>query len=108
MEQGAAPFAFTMQKSKTSAVGANAANSAIADLPMRSHPERKAMPRMRAAALARLARSRAIALGSMNRRRFRAIQKLGFVGWAGISGGSELERGSDVHGLAVNSLIAQC
>jgi thiamine-phosphate pyrophosphorylase len=52
--------------------------------PTRSHPEWNAMPRMRAAALARLARRRAIALGGMNRSRFRKIQKLGFVGWAGI------------------------
>jgi thiamine-phosphate pyrophosphorylase len=52
----------------------------------RSHPEWKAIPRMRAAALARLAKRRAIALGGMNRRRFRAIQKLGFAGWAGIDG----------------------
>jgi thiamine-phosphate pyrophosphorylase len=52
----------------------------------RSHPEWKAIPRMQAAALARLAKRRAIALGGMNRRRFRAIQKLGFAGWAGIDG----------------------
>jgi len=50
----------------------------------RSHPEWKALPRMRAAALARLARRRAIALGGMNRGRFRSIRKLGFIGWAGI------------------------
>jgi len=52
--------------------------------PTRSHPEWEAMPRMRAAALARLARRRAIALGGMDHRRFRSIRKLGFVGWAGI------------------------
>jgi thiamine-phosphate pyrophosphorylase len=52
----------------------------------RSHPEWKPLPRMRAAALARLAGRRAIALGGMTRRRFRAIQKLGFIGWAGIDG----------------------
>jgi thiamine-phosphate pyrophosphorylase len=52
--------------------------------PTRSHPEWNAMPRMRAAALARLARRRAIALGGMDRRRFRSIRKLGFIGWAGI------------------------
>jgi len=52
----------------------------------RSHPEWKPLPRMRAAALARLAKRRAIALGGMNRRRFRAVQKLGFIGWAGIGG----------------------
>jgi len=52
----------------------------------RSHAEWKPLPRMRAAALARLAGRRAIALGGMTRRRFRAIQKLGFTGWAGIDG----------------------
>jgi len=52
----------------------------------RSHAEWKPLPRMRAAALARLAKRRAFALGGMNRQRFRAIQKLGFVGWAGIDG----------------------
>ena len=50
----------------------------------RSHPEWEALRRMRAAALARLARRRVIARGGMNRRRFRAIQELGFIGWAGI------------------------
>jgi thiamine-phosphate pyrophosphorylase len=50
----------------------------------RSHPEWKPLPRMRAAALARLAGRRAIALGGMNRRRFKVIEKLGFIGWAGI------------------------
>jgi thiamine-phosphate pyrophosphorylase len=52
----------------------------------RSHPEWKPLPRMRAAALARLAGRRVIALGGMTRPRFRAIQKLGFIGWAGIDG----------------------
>jgi thiamine-phosphate pyrophosphorylase len=50
----------------------------------RSHAEWKPLPRMRAAALARLAKRRAFALGGMNRRRFRSIQELGFIGWAGI------------------------
>lgn len=50
----------------------------------RSHPEWKPMPRMRAAALLRLAKSPVIALGGMDERRFRLIQKLGFSGWAGI------------------------
>jgi thiamine-phosphate pyrophosphorylase len=49
-----------------------------------SHPDWKPLPRMKAATLARLANRRAVALGGMTRRRFRAIQKLGFVGWAGI------------------------
>jgi thiamine-phosphate pyrophosphorylase len=52
----------------------------------RSHAEWKPLPRMRAAALARLTKRRAFALGGMNRQRFRAIQKLGFIGWAGIDG----------------------
>lgn len=51
-----------------------------------SHPEWKPLARMRAAALARLTGRRAIALGGVTRRRFRAIQKLGFIGWAGIDG----------------------
>jgi thiamine-phosphate pyrophosphorylase len=52
----------------------------------RSHAEWKPLPRMRAATLARLAGRRAMALGGMTHRRFMAIQKLGFVGWAGIDG----------------------
>jgi len=52
--------------------------------PTRSHPEWEPMPRMRAAALARLARRRVIGLGGMDHRRFRSIRKLGFIGWAGI------------------------
>ena len=50
----------------------------------RSHPEWRPLPRMRAAALARLAGRRAIALGGMDARRFRTIAPLGFTGWAGI------------------------
>ncbi|HEU4968330.1 thiamine phosphate synthase [Sphingomonas sp.] len=50
----------------------------------RSHPEWKPIPRMRAAALVRLSNSPVIALGGMDERRFREIQKLGFSGWAGI------------------------
>ena len=50
----------------------------------RSHPDWKPIPRMRAAALLRLAKSRVIALGGMDERRFRRIQRLGFSGWAGI------------------------
>jgi thiamine-phosphate pyrophosphorylase len=51
----------------------------------RSHPEWEPLPRMRAAALARLSGRRAIALGGMDARRFERVQPLGFVGWAGIS-----------------------
>ena len=50
----------------------------------RSHREIPPLPRMRAAALARLAGRRAIALGGMNETRFRAVRALGFQGWAGI------------------------
>jgi thiamine-phosphate pyrophosphorylase len=50
-----------------------------------SHPEWKPLSRMRAAALARLARRRALALGGMNARRYAKIAPLGFIGWAGIS-----------------------
>ena len=50
----------------------------------RSHPEMQPLPRMRAAALARLAVGGAIALGWMNETRFRAVRELGFQGWAGI------------------------
>jgi hypothetical protein len=53
--------------------------------PTDSHPDWEPMPRMRAAALARLARRRAIALGGMNAMRYAKIAQLGFVGWAGIS-----------------------
>ncbi len=52
--------------------------------PTRSHPGRPPMPRMRAAALLRLARSPVVALGGMNERRFGRIERLGFQGWAGI------------------------
>ena len=50
-----------------------------------SHPDWKPVPRMRAAALACLARRRLLALGGMNARRYAKIAPLGFVGWAGIS-----------------------
>jgi thiamine-phosphate pyrophosphorylase len=52
--------------------------------PTRSHPDWMPLPRMRAAALARLAGRKAIALGGMDRRRFRRVERLGFAGWAGI------------------------
>jgi len=50
----------------------------------RSHPDWRPIPRMRAAALARLAGRQAIALGGMNARRYAKIAQLGFIGWAGI------------------------
>ena len=53
--------------------------------PTASHPERSPLPRMRAAALARLAGRRLIALGGMDAKKFRRIERLGFQGWAGIS-----------------------
>lgn len=53
--------------------------------PTHSHPDWEPFTRMRAAALARLANRKLTALGGMNERRFRRIQRLGFVAWAGIS-----------------------
>jgi thiamine-phosphate pyrophosphorylase len=53
--------------------------------PTGSHPGWKPLPRMRAAALARLAGRRAVALGGMNAERYAKIAPLGFIGWAGIS-----------------------
>jgi hypothetical protein len=53
--------------------------------PTRSHPDWQPIPRMRAAALARLGGPKLIALGGMNRKRFATVERLGFVGWAGIS-----------------------
>jgi thiamine-phosphate pyrophosphorylase len=53
--------------------------------PTRSHPEWAALPRMRVAALARLAGRRLLALGGMDARRYAGIKRLGFRGWAGIS-----------------------
>ena len=50
-----------------------------------SHPDWPPLPRMRAAALARLAGRRLIALGGMDARRFERVERLGFQGWAGIS-----------------------
>jgi thiamine-phosphate pyrophosphorylase len=50
-----------------------------------SHPDWRPIPRMRAAALARLAGKRLVALGGMNERRFRSVERLGFQGWAGIA-----------------------
>jgi thiamine-phosphate pyrophosphorylase len=53
--------------------------------PTRSHPEWRPIPRMRAAALARLANRRLLALGGMDAKRYATIAPLGFIGWAGIS-----------------------
>ena len=53
--------------------------------PTSSHPDWQPLPRMRAAALARLANRRAIALGGMDSRRYAKVARLGFSGWAGIS-----------------------
>ena len=53
--------------------------------PTASHPDWSPLPRMRAAALARLAGRRLVALGGMNERRFAQVRALGFQAWAGIS-----------------------
>ncbi|HVM37217.1 MAG TPA: thiamine phosphate synthase [Sphingomicrobium sp.] len=50
----------------------------------RSHPDWRPLPRMRAAALTRLAGRPLLALGGMDARRFRSVRKLGFDGWAAI------------------------
>jgi thiamine-phosphate pyrophosphorylase len=51
----------------------------------RSHPDWKPLPRMRAAALARLGGRKLVALGGMDEQRFGRVRRLGFAGWAGIS-----------------------
>lgn len=51
--------------------------------PTRSHPDWTPLPRMRAAALAWLAKVPVIALGGMDEARFERIRRLGFKGWAG-------------------------
>lgn len=53
--------------------------------PTASHPDWKPIPRMRAAAMARLAGRRLVALGGMDARKFARVKGLGFQGWAGIS-----------------------
>ena len=50
-----------------------------------THPEWAPIPRMRAAALARLGERRLVALGGMNSKRYAAVERLGFIGWVGIS-----------------------
>lgn len=52
--------------------------------PTRTHPGRPPLERMKAAALLRLAKVPMIALGGMNERRFAAVRRMGFAGWAGI------------------------
>jgi thiamine-phosphate pyrophosphorylase len=52
--------------------------------PTTSHPDWRSLPRMRAAAMIRLATRPVIALGGMDERRFRLVKPLGFQGWAGI------------------------
>lgn len=53
--------------------------------PTASHPEWEPIPRPRAAALARLAGRRLVALGGMDEKRFRRVRRLGFSAWAGVS-----------------------
>ena len=53
--------------------------------PTATHPEWTPLPRMRAAALARLGRRRLVALGGMDAKRYATVAPLGFTGWAGIS-----------------------
>ena len=53
--------------------------------PTASHPDWVPLPRMRAAAFARLAGRRLIAIGGMDAKRFGRVERLGFQGWAGIS-----------------------
>lgn len=53
--------------------------------PTASHPDWRPIPRMRAAALARLGGRGLVALGGMDSQKFRRVERLGFQGWAGIS-----------------------
>jgi thiamine-phosphate pyrophosphorylase len=53
--------------------------------PTRTHPGARPIPRMRAAALAKLGNRHLIALGGMNQARYATLEPLGFIGWAGIS-----------------------
>jgi thiamine-phosphate pyrophosphorylase len=57
--------------------------------PTRSHPGRRPLSRMRAAALARLAGKPLIALGGMDWRRYQQVRQLGFDGWAGLDAWTE-------------------
>jgi thiamine-phosphate pyrophosphorylase len=53
--------------------------------PTTTHADWKPLPRMRAAALARLAGRNAVALGGMDEQRYANVAPLGFIAWAGIS-----------------------
>jgi thiamine-phosphate pyrophosphorylase len=53
--------------------------------PTTSHPGWRPLPRMRAAALARLTGRHAVALGGMNEEHYAKVAPLGFIAWAGIS-----------------------
>jgi thiamine-phosphate pyrophosphorylase len=53
--------------------------------PTSTHPGSRPIPRMRAAALAKLANRHLIALGGMNQARYATFEPLGFIAWAGIS-----------------------
>ncbi|WP_294172425.1 thiamine phosphate synthase [uncultured Sphingomonas sp.] len=50
----------------------------------RSHPDWQPLGHMRAAALVRMAKRPAMALGGMSARRYRQVRSLGFAGWGGI------------------------
>lgn len=52
--------------------------------PTRSHPERKPLHRMKVAAMTRASSVPVLALGGMDERRFRSVERMGFHGWAGI------------------------
>ena len=53
--------------------------------PTQSHPDWQPLPRMRAAALARLGGRKLLALGGMDAHKFALVRNLGFQAWAGIS-----------------------
>jgi thiamine-phosphate pyrophosphorylase len=53
--------------------------------PTATHPDWHPIPIMRAAALARLGGRRLVALGGMDARKFKRVERFGFQGWAGIS-----------------------
>ena len=52
--------------------------------PTRTHPGARGLGAFQAATLARASGLPAIALGGMTQKRFRRLQKFGFVGWAAI------------------------
>jgi thiamine-phosphate pyrophosphorylase len=53
--------------------------------PTDTHPDWTAIPRMRAASLARLGGRGLVALGGMDERRYAMVARFGFSGWAGVS-----------------------